>query len=493
MAMRLTIALADREFFEVIAQTAFCNPFSEQRAELDARLVGHEVEAFAETHLDELTRKVSARVQALEARGAANVRRYAGRERDLIQTVFLFELFHRFHHQFDELIQEQTRLGDQSAPVKFGEEALSQIRARGIEATEAVRFFSIFYQLRRAFHFIVRGLIGRSPCMREFRRHLWQNVFTREVRLYEKHLWNRMEDFSTLILGETGSGKGAAAAAIGRSGYIPFDERQNRFAQSFLRAFISLNLSQFPEALIESELFGHRKGAFTGAVEAHQGVLARCSSHGAIFLDEIGEVPVPVQIKLLQVLQQRTFCPVGSHETERFRGRVIAATNRPLETLREEGLFRDDFFYRLCSDIVEVPPLRKRLQEDPEELHQLIEHLVASMLGAPATEIVDEIQKSIRRKLGPLYDWPGNVRELEQAVRRILITGQYSGATGRPGSGFGTGQFASKVAAGTMNADELLAGYVALLYQKFGNYEEVARRTNLDRRTVKRYLRLEAS
>ena len=127
-----------------------------------------------------------------------------------------------------------------------------------------------------------------------------------------------------MLLGETGTGKGTAAAAIGRSGYIPFDERQGRFAESFMRGFIALNLSQFPETLIESELFGHRKGAFTGAVEAHQGVLARCSPYGAIFLDEIGDVPVPVQIKLLQVLQERTFCPVGSHEA----GAVSRARHR---------------------------------------------------------------------------------------------------------------------------------------------------------------------
>ena len=209
-------------------------------------------------------------------------------------------------------------------PVKFAGELLGRMRRRGIGAAESVRFFAIFYQLRRAYYFIVRGLIGQSPCMREFRRHLWQNVFTREVRLYERYLWNRMEDFSTLLLGETGTGKGTAAAAIGRSGYIPFDERQGRFAESFMRGFIALNLSQFPETLIESELFGHRKGAFTGAVEAHEGVLARCSPHGAIFLDEIGDVPVPVQIKLLQVLQERTFCPVGQPRT----GAVSRARDR---------------------------------------------------------------------------------------------------------------------------------------------------------------------
>src|SRR5213594_4209634 len=105
-----------------------------------------------------------------------------------------------------------------------------------------------------------------------------------------------------------------------------------------MRGFIALNLSQYPETLIESELFGHKKGAFTGAIEAHDGLFTRCSSYGAIFLDEIGEVSAPVQIKLLQVLQERTFSPVGSHEKLKFRGRVIAATNKPLEHLRLKSL-----------------------------------------------------------------------------------------------------------------------------------------------------------
>src|SRR6266446_1722582 len=344
MAILANVCSSDRPFFELIARTAFCNPFSEERAEFDAQIVGHPVDVLAESHLNEFTGIISARVQQIEAKTGADVRKYAARDRDLMQTVFLFDIFHQFCRDFDQLILDQVRLGDQSAPVKFAGDLLTRMRRRGIAADEALRFFSIFYQLRRAFHFIARGLIGGSRCMKEFRRHLWQNVFTQEIRLYERYLWHRMEDFSTLLLGETGTGKGTAAAAIGRSGYIPFDEKQGRFAESFMRGFISLNLSQFPETLIESELFGHRKGAFTGAVESHDGVLARCSPYGAIFLDEIGDVPVPVQIKLLQVLQERTFCPVGSHEAARFRGRVIAATNQPLETLREQKLFREDFF-----------------------------------------------------------------------------------------------------------------------------------------------------
>src|SRR6266481_6029227 len=458
MAAQTSILPADRQFFELIAQTAFANPFSAERAELDAKIVGHPVDVFSDAHVDELTGVITTRVQKLETEGNADLRKYPAAERRLMQTVFLFALYHKHYKDFDHLILNQVRLGTQSAHVKFAFEVLSQMRQRGISGPDAVRFFAIFYQLRRAFYFIVRSLIGESACMREFRRHLWQNVFTREVQLYERYLWNRMEDFSTLLLGETGTGKGTAAAAIGRSGYIPFDEKLGRFAESFMRSFVSLNLSQFPETLIESELFGHRKGAFTGAVEAHEGVLARCSPHGAIFLDEIGDVSVPVQIKLLQVLQERTFSPVGSHESVRFRGRVIAATNQALDALREQKLFRQDFFYRLCSDMIEVPPLRQRLQQDPKELHQLIEHSLTFMLGEPAAELVTHVETSLRRAVDDQYPWPGNVRELEQAIRRILVTGEYTPNETRQSASLRE-QLIAGIEAQSLNAESLLAGY----------------------------------
>lgn len=488
MAAQTSISSADRQFFEVVAQTAFCNPFTEQRAELDAKILGHRADVFSDAHVDELSGVISSRVQKLETDGKADLRKYPAADRRLMQTVFLFELYHQHYQQFDELILEQVRLGAQSAPVTFAGDVLAQMRRRGISASDAVRFLAIFYQMRRAFYFIIRSLVGESGCMREFRRHLWQNVFTEEVQLYERYLWNRMEDFSTLLLGETGTGKGTAAAAIGRSGYIPFDEKLGRFSESFMRSFISLNLSQFPETLIESELFGHRKGAFTGAVEAHEGVLARCSPHGAIFLDEIGDVSVPIQIKLLQVLQERTFCPVGSHETSRFRGRVIAATNRSLNALRKSELFRQDFFYRLCSDMIEVPPLRQRLQQDPDELHQLIKHTLTRMLGEPAAELVTHVETSLRRTVDDRYAWPGNVRELEQAIRRILVTGQYTTSEPRESASLRE-RLVAGIEEQSLNAESLLAGYCKVLYETNGNYEAVGRRTNLDRRTVKKYVK----
>jgi DNA-binding NtrC family response regulator len=372
-------------------------------------------------------------------------------------------------------------------PVPFAGEALALLERRGFSAEEARRFLALFFQLRRAFFFIDRSLVGRSASMRALRERLWRDIFSADLRCYARYLWNRMEDFSTLLLGETGTGKGAAAAALGRSGFIPFDERRGAFLVSFTRSFIAINLSQYPETLIESELFGYRKGAFTGAVDRHQGVFARCSPHGAIFLDEIGDVSVPIQIKLLQVLQERTFSAVGSHEPQRFSGRVIAATHRPVGRLRREGRLRGDFYYRLCSDEIVVPPLRQRLAEDPAELDLLLRHLVGRLAGEPVPEIVERVREVLLRDLGPGYAWPGNVRELEQAVRRVLLGGRYAGDAGAV-SGGRLQALTQGIESGTLQADELLSGYCALLYERHGSYEEVGRRAGLDRRTAKRHV-----
>jgi transcriptional regulator with PAS, ATPase and Fis domain len=215
-------------------------------------------------------------------------------------------------------------------------------------------------------------------------------------------------------------------------------------------------------------------------------VFERCSPHGALFLDEIGEVAVPVQIKLLQVLQERTFTPVGGRDKQRFSGRVIAATNRGLNDLRREGRFRDDFFYRLCSDVIEVPPLRRRLAESPDELEELVRLLVGRIAGSQQGDLVARVLDGLQRDVPREYAWPGNVRELEQAVRRILLTGRYlpeAAAAADPDDAL-----AEKVRAGELTADELLARYSAMLYRRLGSYAAVAKRTGLDPRTSRKHV-----
>ncbi len=487
MPKTIKLSNADREFLQLLAEAAATNPFSDEYYRLQLKISGCDASVPAEDRYKSIVARVSEQVQSMDEAGSVNVRQYGAADRPLLRYAVMFDVYHRFLPSLDQLIAAQLDAGERSVPVKFAGELLSVLSQRGFSDEEARRYFAILYQIRRAFFFINRALIGRSESMKQLRRHLWNNVFTYDIRLYEQHLWNRMEDFSTMLLGDTGTGKGAAAAAIGRSGYIPFDDRKGAFAESFTKSFTALNLSQFSEALIESELFGHRKGAFTGAIEAHEGIFARCSKYGAIFLDEIGDLGIPIQIKLLHVLQERTFSPVGSHEKLQFRGRIIAATNKPLDELRRSGRFRDDFFYRLCSDIITVPSLRQRIEEDPEELEDLISLIVNRLIGEIPSGTIEMVRGAITASLGKDYAWPGNVRELEQAIRRILLTGSYQGdyKTIAPDL---CRNLQNGIANGALAAEALLAGYCALLYQRLGVYEEVARRTGLDRRTVKAYI-----
>jgi transcriptional regulator with AAA-type ATPase domain len=487
MKTKAKLTSSDRDFFAKVARAAFTNPFSPTRLELDLQIAGAPPSISRDDLVEQVIARVGERLAVLTGERKADLRLFAGEDRDILRIVFLFDVYHRFRKEFDTFIIGQIEAGDTPCHIPFAHDIFALLTGYGFGAEESRRYFAIFYQIRRAFYFIESALIGLAPSMHELRFQLWNNVFTSDISWYDSHLWNRMEDFSTLLLGETGTGKGAAAAAIGCSGFIPFNEKTGCFSESFTRNFISINLSQYPETLIESELFGHKKGAFTGAIENHAGIFSRCTPHGSIFLDEIGDVPVPVQIKLLQILQERTFSPVGSHDRLRFHGRVIAATNRPLNELRQQGVFRDDFYYRLCSDIITVPPLRQRLQEEPGELELLVAGILKRMLGPAGDFMAPLVFDVLAAEPGPAYPWPGNVRELEQAVRRIILTRHYRGEESGPAPELGR-ELSAEVEAGAIDAQTLLAKYCKLLHQRHCTYEEVARRTGLDRRTVKKYI-----
>lgn len=482
------LAPADREFFRALADVVYGNPFSAQRAALIVRLAPGATFGDLWRDPDALLRIVEPRLSPWMKDGRS-LDQVAADDRGLLQTGSLYVVYHYARARLDAHIERQARQSGAPLPTPFADEIIGEIvRRSGFSEPVAARYFSLLYQLRRAFYFIHRSLTGESDSMRRLREALWNNIFTHDMRCFEAALWNRMEDFSTLLLGETGSGKGQAAAAIGRSGFVPYLPESRRFAANFTETFIAINLSQFAENLIESELFGHRKGAFTGAIDNHEGVFERCSAHGALFLDEIGEVSIPVQIKLLQVLQERTFTVIGGREKKRFSGRVIAATNRPLAHMRREARFRDDFFYRLCSDVIEVPTLRQRLAESPRELEQLVSVLLERIASERASVLIDQVLEALKRDLPRDYAWPGNVRELEQAVRRILLTGSY-----RPDSALAHAddveeRLVAQIRQGRLSADQLVSEYSAMLYERLGSYAAVAERTGLDPRTSRKYV-----
>lgn len=209
-------------------------------------------------------------------------------------------------------------------------------------------------------------------------------------------------DASVLLLGESGTGKSRFARAI--------HEASRRKKSSLVK----VNCASLPNSLIESELFGHLRGAFTGALSDRLGRF-HLADEGTIFLDEVGELDPDLQAKLLRVLQDGEFEPVGSHETVKVDVRVIAATNRDLHDAMDEGLFRADLYYRLAVFPIEIPPLRSRKQDIP----LLVWHFIAEK-QARLGKRIDKVPSNVMNKLVE-YDWPGNIRELENVIERAMI------------------------------------------------------------------------
>jgi formate hydrogenlyase transcriptional activator len=209
-------------------------------------------------------------------------------------------------------------------------------------------------------------------------------------------------DATVLILGETGTGKELIARAIHR--------RSNRSRRPFIR----VNCAAIPASLIASELFGHEKGAFTGALQRRLGRF-EAANGGTIFLDEIGELPMETQIALLRVIQEREFERVGSSQSISVDVRIIAATNRDLRAAVEAGTFRQDMFYRLNVFPIQLPALRQRSEDIP----LLVEHLVARY-AAKSGRTFTTIKMNTFAILQS-YDWPGNIRELQNVIERAVI------------------------------------------------------------------------
>jgi two-component system NtrC family response regulator len=232
------------------------------------------------------------------------------------------------------------------------------------------------------------GLLGSCPSM--------QAVF---------HTIRRVapSDVPVLILGESGTGKEVVARAIHRRS----PRREG--------PFIPINCGAIPENLLESELFGHERGAFTGAHIQRKGRIEMAEG-GTLFLDELGELPLPLQVKLLRYLQEQTIERIGGREVIPVNARVIAATNVDLRKAMEEGKFREDLYYRVAVVVIQLPPLRDRGDDIVLLARTFLRRFAAEVKRTPAPQFTSAALRALQR-----HDWPGNVRELENRIRRAVI------------------------------------------------------------------------
>jgi DNA-binding NtrC family response regulator len=212
-------------------------------------------------------------------------------------------------------------------------------------------------------------------------------------------------------------------------------------------------------------------------------LLEACPALGAVFLDEIGELNPELQMKLLRVIETRLFTPVGETKPIRFDGTLIAATNRSLPAMIATGAFREDLYYRLCSDLIETPSLADQVRDSPQVLRDLVRFMARRNAGGEAEEFAEEAYSWIEANLGCDYLWPGNYRELEQCVRNLMIRREYRPA--RASANPVEEPMLGAALRGEVTAEDLLRWYCTLVYSQTRSYEETARRVALDRRTVK--------
>jgi len=484
---------------DAIGRLGFTNPFGAERPRLEAVIVGPDAarsspwsrsldwpagDRTVAAIADEAERQMAAAQTALR-RGA----KPDARETDLIQGVALYVLYDRYEDAFFRLITAdgtaERAAFFESFERDFG--ALFSHVQPPAWACDPARLFALFFQTRRAFHFVFHQILGTSKAVSRLREAVWESLFTHDPWRYLAHLQGRMHEPSTLILGPTGTGKELVASAIGLSSFIPFDAARRQFSRNFRAAFHPLHLAAMSKQLIESELFGHKKGAFTGAVADRMGHLEGRSACDTIFLDEIGELDPEVQVKLLRVLQSREFHRLGDSEPRTFGGKVVAATHRDLSGALAAGRFREDLYYRLCSDVVRTPPLRDQIAGDTHELGHLVGVLVQRNLGLADRATLDEIMDGIERSVGFDYAWPGNMRELDQCVRNLLIHGRYLPPRPHEPSDELESLF-HLMREAKADLDQVVSSYSRWVYMREGSYARAGQTLGVDRRTVAKHV-----
>jgi Sigma-54 interaction domain/Bacterial regulatory protein, Fis family len=488
----------DRAFLHAVVGAGHANPFAPARVEAERAALGP---LFVEPGESTSPRgdppaphpnlqRIAARLGPILAGARARLTAGAAADRDdrvLYQEACLY-LLHDAHDDRLQPLVEHPASGAAAGLYRAFLEDHGRLLAfprSPLRPPRPEHVFACAFQLRRAFHHLSCTLIGTSRPAADLRAALWNAIFTRDLGGYLRSCETRQSDVSTLVTGPSGTGKELVAQAIGRSRYVDFDREQGKFVADPSADFRAIDLSALPDTLFESALFGHERGAFTGAMKEKKGLFEAVRAGGAVFLDEIGELGLDRQVKLLRVLEARAFHRVGDTEEHQFSARVVSATHRDMSERVRTGAFRLDLYQRLAGLRIVTPSLREQLDAAPEDLTLLVRVFARRVVGEEGEEaLAVDALRYIEEHL-PDYAWPGNARELGHCVESIHHAGEFTpldlgdAADGDP---------ARSLREGTLSEVEAIRRYRNIVFARTGSVTKAARRLGIHRNTVTKAL-----
>jgi hypothetical protein len=347
---------------------------------------------------DELVQKLLSRLPTLKKQPSEE-------EMRVFDEMVLYWLFEKHRVPVCELMHEQPQETHYECYQAFLEDFDATIRhpaRRQPSEFTPEKTFAVIFQIHRAFYHIFDFIAGGSLEAAQMRADIWQSIFTYDIYRYHRLLFDRMNNVTTLITGESGTGKEVVARTIHEQSPVSSGP------------FVAINIGGVPENLLESELFGYEKGAFTGAVSRKAGMF-ELANGGTLFLDEIGDMPYALQVKILRVLQERSITRLGGTEPIPINARIVCATNKDLESLVREGKFREDLFFRLNVVRIHIPPLRERKDDIPLLAAWIIKKINSNM-GRHYSGLTPEAMEKLKN-----YDFYGNIREMENILERAAI------------------------------------------------------------------------